>query len=90
MFLADHLSRAPQHEVAMPEKSFQVFSLELESKPYSSPEGNSRDIGAVTAVYWTGRSIARPQFWLVGQCKKSKYPSISKNSGHIGKSYSTR
>ena len=31
MFLADHLSRAGQHEVAMPEESFQVFSLELES-----------------------------------------------------------
>ena len=31
MFLADHLSRAAQHEVTMPEESFQVFSLELES-----------------------------------------------------------
>ena len=31
MFLADHLSRAGQHEVAMPEESFQVFSLELKS-----------------------------------------------------------
>ena len=31
MFLADHLSRAAQHEVTMPEESFQVFSLEVES-----------------------------------------------------------
>lgn len=31
MFLADHLSRAAQHEVTMPEESFQVFSFELES-----------------------------------------------------------
>ena len=31
MFLADHLSRAAQLEVAMPEESFLVFSLELES-----------------------------------------------------------
>ena len=31
MFLADHLSRAAQHEVTMPEESFQVFSLELGS-----------------------------------------------------------
>ncbi|KAL9976483.1 hypothetical protein ACROYT_G013791 [Oculina patagonica] len=31
MFLADHLSRAAQHEGTMPEESFQVFSLELET-----------------------------------------------------------
>ena len=31
MLLADHLSRAAQHETSRPEESFQVFSLELES-----------------------------------------------------------
>ena len=31
MLLADHLSRATQHETSRPEESFQVFSLELES-----------------------------------------------------------
>ncbi|XP_022777852.1 uncharacterized protein K02A2.6-like [Stylophora pistillata] len=31
MLLADHLSRAAQHETFEPEESFQVFSLELES-----------------------------------------------------------
>ena len=31
MFLADHLSRAAQHETPKPEESFQVFSLDVES-----------------------------------------------------------
>ena len=31
MFLADHLSRAAQHEFTRPEEPFQVFSLDLES-----------------------------------------------------------
>ena len=31
LFLADHLSRAAQHEVTKPEEPFQVFSLEVES-----------------------------------------------------------
>ena len=31
IFLADHLSRAAQHETPKPEESFQVFSLEVES-----------------------------------------------------------
>ena len=39
MLLADHLSRAAQHETSRPEESFQVFSLELESlDPMQAPK----------------------------------------------------
>ena len=49
MLLADHLSGAAQHETSGPEESFEVFSLELDPRPYASPEGHARKTGSIAA-----------------------------------------